>query len=161
MSIVNIDDKIGNRAFIVTNQKIIPLATETHLLTLRNQTSFQSISNQINLTFVRYIIGLTDTTNVPMIARVYKNATVTGTSFSSVNAATSVTSYSTAGTFVAGTGTLYLVAPFSGYSAEKASVVHSPFYTLLAYPGDTLTLTVQLPGASATVIGGIEWTEGF
>ncbi len=161
MSIVNVNDKIGNRAFLVTNAKTIPLATETHLLTIRNQNTFQSIQNQINLTYATYTIGQTSGGGVPMIVRIYKNATVTGTSFSAVNANTSVTSYSTAGTYVAGTGTLYLVAPFSGLSSGKSPVIPPSIYNIVAYPGDSLTMTVQLPGSSVNVIGGIEWTEGF
>lgn len=161
MAIVDVNDKVGNRAFIVTNAKAIPLATETHLLTIKNQNSFQSIQNQINLTFAAYTIGQTSGTGVPMIVRIYKNATVTGTSFSPVNATTSVTAFSTAGTYVAGTGTLYLVEPFSGLSSGKSLVIPPSIYNIVAYPGDTLTMTVQLPGGSVSVIGGIEWTEGF
>lgn len=161
MAITDINDKVGNRAFIVTNAKAIPLATETHLLTIRNQNSFQSMQNQINITLAAYVINQITGTGVPMIARIYKNATVTGTSFSPVNATTSVAAYSTAGTYTIGTGTLYLVAPFSGLSSDQIPFIPPSVYTIIAYPGDQLTMTVQLPGGSVNVIGGIEWTEGF
>lgn len=161
MSIVDVNDTVGNRAFIVTNSLAIPLLTETHLVTIRNQNTFQSAQNQINITFANYTIGQTTGTGIPMIVRIYKNATVTATSFSSVNAATSVASFSTAGVYVAGTGTLYLVAPFSGLSSGKSPIIPPYIYNIVAYPGDTLTMTVQLPGGTVSVIGGIEWTEGF
>lgn len=161
MAVVDMNDKVGNRPFTVTTTKTIPSTTETHVLTIQNQNTFQGSINSINITFANFIANRTASGGTTLIIRIYKNATVTGTSFSPVNATTSVTSFSTAGTYTIGTGTLLFIAPYTPNSSGKNSIFPPSIYTILAYPGETLTMTMQSIGSNLNIIGGMEWTEGF
>lgn len=161
MGIVSIQSSAANRYFAITNTAAIPLLTETHLLTLRNPTTFQSLPNKINVTFANYIIGDATGAINPLILRIYKNATVAGTSFSNVSAGNSVCTFSTAGTYTIGTGTLLLIAPFSEYNVGKIMIQPYSIYNIIAYPNDQLTVTIQAPSGASTIIGGLEWSEGF
>ncbi len=161
MGVVTIQNNVGDRFFCVSNQTSIPVGTETHLLTLLNQNTYQSAPNKVSLQIVEYTGMVTSvTTASPIILRIYQNATVTGTSFSSV-ATGSVAAVSTTGTFSAGTGTLIAVTPLNSQGKFPPGYINPTTYNITANPGDTITVTAQLFATTQTVIGSIAWMEGF
>lgn len=161
MAVVDINDKVGNRPFTVITTASISANSEQHVLTIQNQNTFQGSVNAINITIAYPLAVRTSGGTSSLIMRLYKNATVTGTSFVPVNANTSVTKYSIDGTYTPGTGTVVFIAPATPSSSGKNIILPPSVYTIILYPGEQLTLTVQTLGPGSTITGGLQWTEGF
>lgn len=162
MGIVGIQSNVANRFFGVNNTITIG-TTESHLLTLRNNNTFNSVVNKMNLQLQRYYASLINNSNfVGVIINIYKNATVTGTSFSSVNSS-SIASFSTAGTYSAGTGTLVISQISNNRAWALPEYLDLNSSNIILYPGETLTATITMPAGAASniVIGGINWAELF
>lgn len=162
MDIVGIESNVANRFFGVNNTTTVAINTETHILTIQNENNFNSIANRMNILLQRYYTSLTTNSSFTagtIILNIYKNATVTGTSFSSVNS-NSIASFSTAGTYSAGTGTLVVTQIF-GARSWNPEFIDLKNLNILVYPGETLTLTITIPKQSDQVIAGINWAELF
>jgi hypothetical protein len=153
----------SSRYFSVVAANNSSVSTETHLLTIRNKDVFQGRTNRIAIRVSFLNVGSSHTSNKTTVVRLYKNATVTGLSFSDVNAANSVTQSSTAGTYIIGTGT---------YLLSFLTVEDNPTYViplqqdeinLILEPGESATFTSQrLIGSTNTFFFAlVSWEELF
>ena len=161
MNIVGVQSNVANRFFGVNNTATIPLNTETLILTIQNPNIYNSSPNKMNVQLQRYYALITNsaTPTNPMIMNIYKNATVTGTSFSSVNSS-SLVYYSTAGTYSIGTGTLVISQMMSSRSFNP-EFINTTNDNIIVYPGETLTVTIIDLVGSNPIIAGINWAELF
>jgi hypothetical protein len=145
------------------NNITIGASGETHLLTVTNQTTFQGVLNKVNLRIASLSGGQSSVASVSGTLRIRKNATVTGTAFTNVDAANSVALFSTAGTYVAGTGTPIFVAYNNTFGSGPFTGIFDPnnFFFVIR-PGESFTLTFEsLSGAGTTAVGAAGWEERF
>ncbi len=151
------------RYFQANNTIASPAAgTETHVLTLQNQTVFSNKPNKIKVRIAAFGGGPIDAVVEQAIMRLRKNATVTGTSFSQVSSGNSVMALSTAGTYSAGTGTLMFLKPsITTGNGPSIDLFPTGTYDIFVYPGETITITVTAASASQSVLGGVAWEERF
>jgi hypothetical protein len=164
MDIVGIQSNVANRFFGI-NATRESTTSELFTLMIKNSETFNGQPNRMNLQLQRYYECSVDDVNPSSttIVYIYKNATVTGTSFSSVNS-NSVVSYSTAGTYSAGTGTLLIaqtLVPF-GNQPEFIDITN---FNFLVYPGETITITTRYAGGifdpKPDIMCGLNWAELF
>lgn len=162
--IVGIQSNVASRFFGVNNTLTLSAANkELHILTIQNRSTFNSKPNEMNIQLQRYYGGtpnnISNTGPGNLIMNIYKNATVTGTSFSSVNS-NSIASYSTAGLYTVGTGTKVITQVIYNriWNPEFLDLTNM---NILVYPGETLTVTLIDFGSAESVIGGINWAELF
>lgn len=162
-------DTAGQRCFQADQPNVSIGLGETHLLTIRNKTTYQGKVNviPIQITFVE-AISLAGSL-LPIIIRLRKNATVTGTSFSDVDTQNSVVQVSTTGDYTGGTGTTVLTSPINSndtgtnnFLVRKTSSLLNNVVIIL-YPGETLTVTgITLLGLIATPgTASLVWMEFF
>ncbi len=137
--------------------------TENHILTIRNNSTFNNLPNRIQVRVAAFGGGPIDAVNESATMRLRKNATVTGTAFTNVNSSSSVMSVSTAGTYSAGTGTLYLVQPSITYSnGPNVNYIPKDTYEIILYPGETATVTAAKNSTGThTITGVVLWEERF
>jgi hypothetical protein len=164
MDIVGIQSNVANRFFGI-NATRESTTSELFTLMIKNSETFNGQPNRMNLQLQRYYECSVDDVNPSSttIVYIYKNATVTGTSFSSVNS-NSVVSYSTAGTYSAGTGTLLIaqtLVPF-GNQPEFIDITN---FNFLVDPGETITITTRYAGGifdpKPDIMCGLNWAELF
>lgn len=136
-------------------------STETHILTLKNNSTFNTKNNWVAIK-IKDFIGYGLNANIfSGIFKIYKNATVVGTTFTSVDANNSVVSYSTDGTYTDGTGTEKYSSIFSTAIGTVTSFNADDMYIVVS-PGETITITAQLPYTpSGDVFTSIRWAELF
>ncbi len=96
-----------------------------------------------------------------VLFRIYKDATVTGTAFSDVNTTASVTEFSTAGTYTANTGLLLNILPIHTRGNHQSLFMPLDVYSIILYPGETLTLTAQSLSGVVDIIASLSWCEEF
>lgn len=161
MGLVATESNVADRYFMISNQITIPNLTETLLLIIQNKTTFQSKPNKVNVQLSLYMGKTTTTATSTVLFRIYKNATVTGTSYTDVNTNASVTQYSTAGTYTANTGQMLYMLPVQNFSNSFVALPPLGVYNIILYPGDTLTLTAAALSGSVNVLGMLAWTELF
>lgn len=159
--IVGMQSVVANRYFSVNNSLTVPNLVESHVLTIRNKTTFQSEPNKVNLRIAQWAGVGTDNADASIQFRLYKNATVTGTAFSDVNTDDSVTELSTVGTFVASTGLELGIIPTHSRGNGFALFMPLHVFNIVLFPGDTLTLTALSLSGNAPIIGTVAWCEGF
>ncbi len=162
MGIVGIQSNVANRFFGINNTVSIATSVETHLLTIQNSTNFNGQINKMNVQLQRYFaFPIPNLTRYTFLINIYKNATVTGTSFTSVNS-NSIVSYTAAGTYSAGTGTKVLSQWMSPRAWNLPEYISLTDTNIIVYPGETLTITGYAPVAGGTsAIGGFNWAELF
>jgi hypothetical protein len=144
------------RRFSTSASASVP-AAETQIFTLKNNGISGAKTNHVAVK----LKGFGASGQHHAIFNMYRNATVTGTSFSNIDIDNSVMQKSTAGTFVSGTGTPVFS---TGYNAAIGNVplFDSDIVTVMMYPGDTLTITSQLPfDVSDQIFASIIWEELF
>ncbi len=170
------NDIAGNRFFTTGVFNAAIGTTESYLISIKNNNTFKSFSNRITvvITLIQTSVPFSQSALLTKasadgftVFNVYKNATVTGTSFSAVNS-NSVVSVSTAGTYSSGTGSLFLTA-FSNTSLNNNLLRRSvaPFASsendliIELYPGDMLTITAYnlITGLSTFANASINWIE--
>ena len=130
--------------------------TELPILTIHNERVYQSKLNrsEIRLTFAD--IGVEHTK--PMILRFRFNATLTGASFTSIDADDSVIAYDTAATAVSG-GDVQLTMSLAKVDSRNMDLVNTSFYIA---PGDSLTVTAEATsGTGAEASASVNWEELF
>lgn len=160
MDIVGIQSNVANRFFGVNNTLSIPADTETHLLTIQNNITFNGQANRMNIQLQRYFATQLASNDQTLIINIYKNATVTGTSFSNVNS-NSIISYSSAGSYVGGTGALVLTQSSENHGWCLPEYIDLKNSNVMLCPGETLTMTVIMVSVTSNVIGGFNWAELF
>jgi hypothetical protein len=163
-SVDDLRNRAGYRTFVVNSNgvNISSTGVETHLITIQNNTTFNSLTNAIELRFVGLGGGPLDSADVVLL-RFRSNATVTGTSYTNINATESVVSYTTAGTYTAGTGTVMYVRPVNTEGNGSAmQLLSQSDPDIIVLPGQTFTVTAQsYTGSSNNIIGILMWEERF
>jgi hypothetical protein len=134
---------------------------ETFIFALQNKLTYQGKPNKIIVRISFVSLGLGITGNAVSEFRLLKNATLTGTSFTDVDTANSVTQSSTVGAYTIGTGTPVFTficthfKPFNYFIPEQE-------VTIFLYPGDTLTVTgIQVDAAAQSALAIVAWEERF
>lgn len=137
----------------ISNTKAV--TTEANVLTIRNKSTFASVTNKIRIQPDFLEIASDGNQNVTL--NVYLNTTLGGSpSYTDIGTNTSVVDYDVAGTTVTG-GTL--VAAFALAKVDSNTVLFKD-YNFVLNPGDTLTFAA-LSGASNSVTVGLSWVERF
>ena len=110
--IVGEPNTAGSRFFSQNNNISVGAGgAETHVLTVQNKSTYQGVTNHVEVLITAVGGGTTTTTADASVIRLRKNATVTGTSYTDVDSLNSVMRYTTAGTYTAGTGTQLFIIP--------------------------------------------------
>ncbi len=157
----------NGRVFMVSNA--IPMLTtlgiQTHILTIQNPALINGITNKIEARLTLLGGGAMDPSGAASTFQLLLNATVSGTSFTPVNAGNSIMNVSTAGTYSIGTGTTVLNFPNTGfgngpavrYFDNKNNVID-----LVILPGQILTITGAVPAlTNYPIIGILGWDERY
>jgi hypothetical protein len=151
------DDKIGGFINNVFNTKASISTTETNIITLRNNTTHQGITNTTTVYPTQLSIALVDAKRTNTI-KVILNTTLGGSpSYTNVSS-DSVCSYDTAGTTITG-GTVLCVYVLS---IDDAVNINLKDLGITLSPGDTLTVSsVAIAADTATVTVSLGFIEDF
>ncbi|MDP3889497.1 MAG: collagen-like protein [bacterium] len=143
----------------ISNSKTIT-TTETNILTIRDNATFQSKTNQ-TMVYPDAVSFLNSTAGTAAaLFAVYLNPTVGGAPvFNDINSNTSVVSYDTAGTTVTGTGGRKLFSFFLANGADFSFNLHD--YAVQLVPGDRLVFACSTSTGSLTVYASVSWVERF
>ncbi len=128
--------------------------TETPVLSVHNHTIYQGVVNRVQLQFTMLTVTADASTNKPATVRVRLNPTLTGASFSALDADTSVVRTDTAATAVSGGQVVFAQSIIEGAGA----IVTLP--TRLNV-GDTLTISLEASGGTVDTVVAINWLELF
>jgi len=129
--------RIGDRYFSYS-VAATGVSTEQVLFNFRNQSTFQSKTNRVEIN-LEYLEGVSEGTK-PAIIKIYKNLAIGGTpSWSDINATNSVAQTDVAGTVTPATANILFQINLAK-SDSHATIGFPNFYLL---PGDTLTVTGQ------------------
>ncbi len=154
----------ASRFFSKSNTVTVPsTGTEKHVLTLRNKSTFQSLTNRIEARIAALGGGGTDFSNTIVIFRLRKNGTITGASYSDIDTDNSIMEFSTVGTYSANTGIeTFLIANNTFGSGPGIQFIPKSEYPIIFLPGETITLTAQiLQSTNVPVLGSLSWEELF
>lgn len=164
--IIGEPSNVSSRYFsIAAGAAAVANTTEQHVLTLRNKPTFQSIANKIAIRISFLTIGAPfSSSSKSAVMRLYKNATVTGSVFSDVDTANSVTEASTAGIYTGGSGQ-YLMS-FLAIRSNPAytTPIEQTTVNIILEPNETATFTYQLIAGSLTgglALAYVSWEELF
>lgn len=155
--VLNLGAKYGRSA-----TKLNPGTTEISMITLRNNSTINSITNKAPVRLSKITFGACDTTASnnanTVILNMYLNTTVGGTpAFTNIDAVSSLTAFDIAGTTVTG-GVL-----IQSYSCVYGSVqtIDIDSYDVILFPSDRLTHTITCSGSSASTraVVSINWIE--
>lgn len=141
----------------IGNTKTGITTTPTNILTIRNKSTYQSVTNKAPINVLKYSIAVDG--NKPAEFQLIKNTTLGGTpSYTDVSTNTSVIEYDTAGTTITGGQ----VVDFSTLAAS-GSLNESGTETteIILLPGETLTLAVSATTSTTDVTSAIRWVEDF
>ena len=144
----------GDTRNAIDNEKTIS-TTETNILTIRNKSTYQSVTNAVIINPDFLTLASDGTKNVTV--RIYANTTLGGTpSYTDISTNTSVVDYDTAGTTITG-GTLLAV-----FELAKVDSLSQSFkeFNFLLFPGQTMTFAA-VSAANNDVSVGISWAERF
>ncbi len=130
--------------------------TETPVLSIHNHTIFQSVINRIRVKLIK--LSASSDGNKPATLRVRLNPTLTGASFSAIDASTSVIRLDTSATVVTGGKVLFTESISSGAPAK-------PDFSnleLILHVGETLTISIEASTATTIDTGAaVDWLELF
>lgn len=148
------DTSAGETRNAIDNTKT-SVSTETNILTIRNKSTYQSVSNSIVVQPDFVTLAVDGTKN--SVFRVYANATLGGSpSYTDVRTNNSVVDYDTAGTTISN-GVL-----LASFALDKAGSLSQAFREFEFYlnPGQTMTFSCEsTANTDATV--AISWAERF
>ena len=132
------------------------ITTEKNVVTIKNATTFASLTNKIS-SIIDFISASCDGTK-PVTIKLKVNATLGGApSYTDVDASNSVMSYDTAGTTVTG-GTQVLSFQLATNGSER--ILFGDALDIHIMPGDTLTFSATSTN-SAHVFIDVRWRELF
>jgi hypothetical protein len=138
-----------------TNNTKSIATTETNVLTLRNNTTINGITNQ-GLLRLRSI-SISTAATVPVILRVVKNATLGGVpAYTNIDATNSIAAFDVAGTTVTGGNTQFNSTIGTGGDA----FFDLTDFELFLLPNETFTFAVVASaGAAANQVVTVNWNE--
>jgi len=141
----------------IGNTKTGVTTTLTNILTIRNKSTYQSVTNRTPINILKYSVAVDG--NKPAEFQLVKNATLGGTpSYTDISTNTSVIDYDTAGTTLTGGQVIDFATIGSTGSLSEASTSTTDIVIL---PGETLTLAVNATTSTTDVTAAIRWVEDF
>jgi hypothetical protein len=141
----------------VGNTKTGVTTALTNVLTLRNKTTYQTLTNRTPIKVLKYTVSVDGTK--PAEFQMIKDATLGGSpSYTDVSTNTSVIDYDTAGTTVTG-GTVIDFGSLASAGSLSESGTTTTDVELL--PGETLTLAVNATTSTTDATVTIRWVEDF
>ena len=146
---------ISNRPWAINNNKTLVAGNRTSILTLKCSTMFAGLTNRIPMQVV-YVAGSVDASKNGSI-QLFKNATVSNTSFHYVSSGDSVAQYDIVGTTVTG-GTLMLPIHIPNGGAVTLGTAD---FRLLVLPGETITFQGLSTQVNTTINAGTRWLDKF
>lgn len=146
-----------DRAFVrVVEQKSVSANTLTPVITLKNKTTFNGLTNHVQVRYATVSLACDGTK--PTTWYVYKNSTLTGAIYVDQETTESVAQYDVSATALAGGqlvgGTIMQKLGDTRINLYEGDVV------LAVAPDEVITLAVKSTGAT-TVDAFVRWTEGF
>lgn len=149
------EDHVSARPFAATSSKTLSGSTLTNLLTIENQSTFQTLTNRVVSELLLLNLATDGTKAVEF--RLLKGATLGGSpSYSNVDATNSVCRTDTAGTTV--TGGTYVGSFFLSKVAQDRVYLADLGFEIL--PGEKLTIAAISTSAS-DVYASARWREMF
>ena len=131
---------------------------ETPIFSIHNHTIYQSKINRVRIKFITFTASIDSTTaNKPSTIRVRLNPTLTGASFSAVDANTSVVRTDTSATAVSG-GTLVFAQTIT---EGAAPVIDFSRLANKLKPGDTITVSLESSSGNVDSVISMNWRELF
>ncbi len=132
--------------------------TETPILSIHNHTVYQSKINRVRIKIDELGVSFdASAANKPAILRLRLNPTLTGASFSAVDANTSVAMKDTSATAVSG-GALF----FAQTLAEGAApIIDLASRNILLEPGETITISLEASNGTIDPDISLGWKELF
>lgn len=151
--IVGSRERIGS-TYGVNNNKSVG-TTETNLLTIRNNTTMNSVTNQSQIRIRS--LSLATSAGVPVVYKLTKNATLGGVpAYTNIDATNSCAAYDTAGTTITGGNVQFNTT----VGANGNVFVDLTEFDIFLAPGDTLTVSVaSISGGAAASVAAINWNE--
>ena len=151
--IVGSRERIGS-TYGVNNNKSVG-TTETNLLTIRNNTTMNSVTNQAQIRIRS--LSLATSANVPVVYKLTKNATLGGVpAYTNIDATNSCAAYDTAGTTITGGNVQFNTT----VGANGNVFVDLTEFDIFLAPGDKLTVSVaSISGGAAASVAAINWNE--
>ena len=151
--IVGSRERIGS-TYGVNNNKSVG-TTETNLLTIRNNTTMNSVTNQAQIRIRS--LSLATSAGVPVVYKLTKNATLGGVpAYTNIDATNSCAAYDTAGTTITGGNVQFNTT----VGANGNVFVDLTEFDIFLAPGDTLTVSVaSISGGAAASVAAINWNE--
>lgn len=151
----------GNISYIgptnsIGNTKTGVTTTLTNIITIRNKSTFQSLTNRTPINILKYSIAVDGTATAEF--ELIQNATLGGSpTYTDISASTSVVDYDISGTTVSG-GT---IIDFGSLGKEDSVSVTPRIEDIILLPGETLTIAVNSTAATTVATIGIRWVEDF
>ena len=141
----------------IGNSKAGVTTTLTNIITIRNKSTYQTITNRTPINLLKYSISVDG--NKPAEFQLIKNTTLGGTpSYTDISTNTSVIDYDTAGTTISGGQ----VIDFGTLGATgSASESGTSTTDIILLPGETLTLAVRASATTTDATAAIRWVEDF
>jgi hypothetical protein len=151
--IIGMRERIGS-TYGVNNNKSVS-TTETNLLTIRNNTTLNGVTNQAQIR-IRSLSVATGA-SVPVVYKLTKNATLGGTpSYTDIDATNSCAAFDVAGTTVTGGNVQFNTT----VGANGNVFVDLTEFDIFLAPSDTLTVSVaSISGGAAASVAAINWNE--
>jgi hypothetical protein len=141
----------------IGNSKTGVTTTLTNILTIRNKSTYQSITNRTPVNILKYSSSVDG--NKPAEFELVKNTTLGGSpSYTDISTNTSVIEYDTAGTTLTGGQTIDFATLASSGSLSESGTQTSDIILL---PGETLTIAVRASATTTDATVGIRWVEDF
>jgi len=141
----------------IGNSKTGVTTTLTNIVTIRNKSTYQTLTNRTPINILKYNISVDG--NKPAEFQLIKNTTLGGTpSYTDISTNTSVIDYDTAGTTITG-GQVIDFSTLASAGSLDASGTSTTDIILL--PGETLTLAVRASATTTDATAAIRWVEDF
>jgi hypothetical protein len=141
----------------IGNSKTGVTTALTNIITIRNKSTFQSITNRTPINILKYSAAVDG--NKPAEFQIVKNAIIGGTpAYTDISTNTSVIEYDTAGTTVTN-GQIIDFATLAAAGSLNESGVSTTDVIIL--PGETLTLAIRATQATTDATAAIRWVEDF
>jgi hypothetical protein len=131
---------------------------ETPIFSIHNHTIYQSKINRVRVELTIFTASIDSTTaNKPSTIRVRLNPTLTGASFSAVDALTSVVRTDTSATAVSGGNIIFAQIITEG----AAPIIDFTKLMDKLNPGDTVTVSLESSSGNVDSVISMNWLELF
>jgi hypothetical protein len=151
--IVGRRERIGSTYGVNHNKSVG--TTETNLLTVRNNTTINGVTNQSQIRIRS--LSLATAAGVPVVYKLIKNTTLGGVpSYTNIDATNSCAAFDVAGTTITGGNVQFNTT----VGANGNMFVDLTEFDIFLAPADTLTVSVvSISGGAAASVAAINWNE--